>query len=70
MPIAIGDGSPRTNASSVINAEAKNETKIWLPTNAPTREITASVRRATLGRREAGTSLRAISVACGSEVMK
>ena len=70
IPIAIGDGRPRRAPKIVIKRAAKNETKIWLPTKAPTREIIASVRAATRGLRLAGTSFKPSSVACGSDVMK
>ena len=63
MPIATGDGSPKIKASTVIKIAAMKETRIWLPTNAPTRAMMASVSAAMRGLREAGTNFSPSSVA-------
>ena len=70
IPIATGDGSPRTAESVATKTAARNEIKIWLPINEPIRAIIALVKSETRGRRVVGTNRSPSSVTCGSDVRK
>ena len=63
MPIAIGEGRPKTVAKTTTNTAAIAAIKIWLPTKAPTLAITALAKRPTRSRRLAGTKERPRSTA-------
>ena len=70
IAIAIGDGKPKARESAKTKTEAIAAITIWLPTNDPTREITAFVSRDTRSRRLAGAKRTPRSTICGREVMK
>ena len=44
IPMAMGEGRPRTSESAKTKTEAIAAITIWLPTNEPTRAMIAFVR--------------------------
>ena len=63
MPMANGEGIPKTVAKITTNTAAIAAIKIWLPTKAPTLAITALAKTPTRSRRLAGTNERPRSIA-------